>query len=70
MSYHPLTIRELNGRILGKLSNDNEFWKVYEYENESYQDYKLRPDEIIMPRHNKNMNGEVKVYHISELENK
>jgi hypothetical protein len=67
MNNHPLTIREVNGRILGYLDSNNEFWKVFEFENESYQDYKLRPEEIIMPKHNYTEPSEVKVYHISEL---
>lgn len=68
MSNHPLTIRESNGRILGYLDGNNDFWKVYKYENESYRDYKLRPEEIIMPNHKNTAPSEVKVYHISELE--
>lgn len=65
---HPLTIREPNGRILGKLSNDNEFLRQYVFENETWFDKKIRPEDIIFPRHDNYAPSPVKTYHISELE--
>jgi hypothetical protein len=57
-------IRELNGRILGKIGND--FFEHYD-ENESWHDIKIAPEDIIFPKHNNTKPGPVKVYHISEL---
>lgn len=57
-------IRDINGKILGVFGD--EFMDHYD-EEEYWCDIKIPPDEIIFPKHNDYLPGEVKIYHISEL---
>lgn len=65
-----MLFREPNGRILGAFTNNNEFLRQYVLENEHWFDKKIRPEDIIFPKHDNYAPGPVKVYHISELNKK
>lgn len=52
-------MRDINGRIMGKVSD-------YIEQDHWYRNEKVKGD-LLFPRHNENQSSPVKVYHISEL---